>query len=357
MTTLRLPGLVDIHTHMREPGQTHKEDWSTGTAAALAGGFTTVLAMPNTEPPVFDEASFDTARAAARNGARCDYGQYVGAGESNAAAAASLAPRAAGLKMYLDSTFGELRLPGPDSWRRHLETWPESRPIAVHAEGATLSALLLMAAMLDRAVHVCHLATEDEMVSVLRARERGTTVTCEVAPHHLFLDESDAEGLGGLGEVRPRLATPSDRKALWNHLDDIDCIATDHAPHTLEEKVSDSPPPGFPGLETAVPLLIGAVHEGMLTIDDVVARLHDNPRRIFGLPDQDAVVEIDPEADWTVDGSAQETRAGWSPFEGHAMRGQVTRVEIRGREVFRDGEVLAAPGWGRNVREESGEQE
>ena len=238
MTTLRLPGLIDVHTHMREPGQTHKEDWSTGTAAALAGGFTTVLAMPNTTPPAVDRSSFDAAVDAAARGSRCDYGHYLGAGESNAAEAPRLAPRAAGLKMYLDSTFGELRLPDPDSWWRHLEAWPTERPIAIHAEGSTLAAVLLMATMLERPVHVCHLATEDELRTVLKARERGTPVTCEVTPHHLFLDATDAGRLGGLAEVRPRLAAPSDRKALWAHLDDIDCFATDHAPHALAEKLS-----------------------------------------------------------------------------------------------------------------------
>ena len=352
MTTLRLPGLVDVHTHMRDPGQTHKEDWASGTAAALAGGFTTVLAMPNTEPPVVDRPSLDGAVAAASRGARCDYGLYLGASEGNAEEVAVIAGDVAGLKMYLDSTFGELRLPDPDSWWRHLEAWPDDRPVALHAEGATLAAVLLMATMLERPVHVCHLATEDEVVSVLRARERGLAVTCEVTPHHLFLDQTDAERLGGLGSVRPPLASPSDRKALWRHLDDIDCFATDHAPHTLDEKLSAAPPPGFPGLETALPLLLGAVHDGLLTIDDVVARLHDNPRRIFRLPEQDAKVEVDPDAGWTVDRADQQTRAGWTPFDGRMMRGRVARVTVRGEDVFRDGEVLAAPGSGRNVREE-----
>jgi carbamoyl-phosphate synthase/aspartate carbamoyltransferase/dihydroorotase len=352
LTTLPLPGLVDVHVHMRDPGQTHKEDWASGTAAALAGGFTTVLAMPNTQPPVVDRASWDGAIEAASRGARCDFGQFVGAGEGNAEEAAVIAGDSAGLKMYLDSTFGELRLPDPDSWRRHLEAWPEDRPIALHAEGSTLAAVLLMATMLERPVHVCHLATEDEMVSVLRARERGLAVTCEVTPHHLFLDRTDAERLGGSGAVRPPLASPSDREALWRHLDDIDCFATDHAPHTIEEKRSAAPPPGFPGLETALPLLLGAVHDGLLTIDDVVARLHDNPRRIFRLPDQDAIVEVDPDETWTIVGSQQHTQAAWTPFDGRMMRGRVTRVTLRGEEVFRDGEVLAAPGSGRNVREE-----
>jgi carbamoyl-phosphate synthase/aspartate carbamoyltransferase/dihydroorotase len=350
MTTLRLPGLIDVHTHMRDPGEAHKEDWASGTAAALAGGFTTVLAMPNTRPPVVDRASLDDAFDAAGRRARCDYGQFVGAGEANAEEAAALAPEAVGLKMYLDSTFGGLRLGGPGSWRRHLEAWPADRPIALHAEGPTLDAALTMAAELERPVHVCHLSTEQEMFSVLEARHRGLPVTCEVAPHHLFLDRTEMSGFAGRASVRPPLASPADREALWRHLDDIDCFATDHAPHTIAEKSTDSPPPGFPGLETALPLFIGAVHDGLLTIDDVVARLHDGPRRIFGLDELDAAIEVDAEASWVVDGEAQQTRAGWTPFEGRVMRGRVARVVVRGVEVYRDGEVLAAPGSGRNLR-------
>lgn len=350
MTTLRLPGLIDVHTHMRDPGETHKEDWASGTAAALAGGFTAVLAMPNTRPPVIDRATLDGALEAPGARARCDYGQFVGAGEANAEAVAALAPEAAGLKMYLDSTYGELRLGGPESWRRHLESWPVDRPIALHAEGDTLEAALTMATELGRPVHVCHLSTEQEMRSVLNARHRGVAVTCEVAPHHLFLDRDEMSRVAGPASVRPPLASPSDREALWHHLDDIDCFATDHAPHTVAEKSADDPPPGFPGLETALPLLIGAVHDGLLTIDDVVARLHDGPRRIFGLEAQDAVVEVDPEASWVVEGTSQQTRAGWTPFEGRTMRGRVTRAVLRGVDVYRDGEVLAAPGSGRNLR-------
>jgi carbamoyl-phosphate synthase/aspartate carbamoyltransferase/dihydroorotase len=308
--------------------------------------------MPNTEPPVVDRASFDGARAAAAARARCDYGLFVGATETNFAEAAELAPGAAGLKMYLDSTFGDLRLPDPESWSRHLEAWPTERPVAVHAEGSTLGALLLIATLLERPVHVCHLATEEEMVMVLRARDRGLTVTCEVTPHHLFLDAAAAADLGPFAEVRPSLALPADREALWRHLDDIDCFATDHAPHTTAEKSGDAPPPGFPGLETVLPLFLGAVDDGRLTLAQVTARLHDNPRRIFGLPPQEAEVEVDPDETWTVIGSQQHTRAGWTPFDGRAMRGKVTRVTLRGVEVFRHGEVLVDPGFGRDVRTE-----
>ena len=147
---MRLPGLIDIHVHLREPGGTHKEDWDSGTAAALAGGFTTVLAMPNTQPPVTDAATLDLALAAARSKARCDYAQYLGAGADNVEAAAALAPHAAGLKMYLDQTYGPLRLDDMTDWQAHFERWPAHLPIVAHAESRTLAAVILMAALFDR---------------------------------------------------------------------------------------------------------------------------------------------------------------------------------------------------------------
>ena len=137
---LKIPGLTDIHVHLREPGATHKEDWDTGTAAALAGGFTTVLAMPNTQPPITDAESFRLALAAAGSKARCDYAQYLGAGPENSAAIFPLAEDAAGLKMYLDQTYGPLRLDDLAAWMAHFETWPRNLPLAAHAEGSHLAA-------------------------------------------------------------------------------------------------------------------------------------------------------------------------------------------------------------------------
>lgn len=351
MTRLRLPGPVDVHVHVREPGQTHKEDWSTGTAAALAGGFTTVLAMPNTRPPVADQQSLEVALGAARRGARCDYAQYAGATAANAGSVASLAPRVAGLKMYLNDTFGDLRLPDLDLWWRHLETWPAEAPLVAHAEGPSAATMILMAAYLERPVHICHVSRRDEIHLIRRAKERGVQVTCEVAPHHLFLDAENTSGWGGRAEVRPRLATPRDRAALWEHLEVIDCFATDHAPHTAQEKAGGEVPPGFPGLETALGLLLGAVHDGLLTFEGMADRIARNPRRIFGLPEQPGThTEIDPDARWTVRGADTYTKCRWTPFEGMEMRGRVTGVVLRGEVAF-DGEaVRAAPGTGRDIR-------
>jgi dihydroorotase-like cyclic amidohydrolase len=349
---LKLPGLIDPHVHLREPGATHKEDWDSGTAAALAGGFTLVLAMPNTSPPVTDAATLDLCLSAAAQKARCDYAQYLGAGLDNLATAAALAPRVAGLKLYLDQTYGPLRLDDMTAWREHLRRWPATRPAAVHAEGRSLAAAILAAALAGRAVHVCHVATREEILLVRAAKQHGLPVTCEVAPHHLFLTADDLPG--GRGTVRPPLATAADRQALWDNLDVIDCFSSDHAPHTTAEKDGPNPPPGFPGLETTLPLLLTALSEGRLTLADIINRCVTNPQRIFSLPAQpDTWVEVDPDAAYQIHAAGLHTRCAWTPFEGLSVRGRVTRVVLRGQDAYRDGQVLALPGSGRNIRARS----
>jgi carbamoyl-phosphate synthase/aspartate carbamoyltransferase/dihydroorotase len=357
---LKLPGLIDPHVHVREPGQTHKEDWDTATAAALAGGITMILAMPNTKPPIFDASTLDLALAAAKSKARCDYAQFVGAGPNNAEIAAQLAPRVAGLKMYLDSTFGELRLDDMTLWMPHFEKFPKDLPIVLHAESRTMAAGILFAAIYDRPVHIAHISLKEEILLIKAAKEKGIKVTCEVCPHHLFLTSSSpifSENGGGQGggwgrkEVRPRLAAQEDVDALWANLDVIDCFATDHAPHTLAEKDSDNPPPGFPGLETILPLLLTATDRGRLTVDDIILHMYTNPKRIFHLPDQpETWVEVDENASFEIHAANLHSRCGWTPFEGWQVNGRVTRVVLRGNEAYKDGVVLAERGYGRNVR-------
>ena len=159
MNMLKLPGLIDPHVHMREPGATQKENWDTGTSAALAGVVTLVLAMPNTKPPIFDAATLDLALEAARTKARCDYANFLGAGPDNAdwGRHKALPLQAAGLKMYLDQTFGELRLDSMTLWQEHLKTWPKHLPIVVHSENSSMAAVILMAAIYDRPVHIAHI--------------------------------------------------------------------------------------------------------------------------------------------------------------------------------------------------------
>ncbi len=353
---LKLPGLIDPHVHVREPGATHKEDWHSVTGAALAGGVTLILAMPNTQPPITDRASLEECLRAAKAKAVCDYAQYLGAGAENTHSAASLAPYTAGLKMYLDQTYGPLRLDDMTDWLEHAARWPANSPIVAHAEGRSIAAIILIAQITGHAVHIAHVARKEEILLIRAAKEKGYPVTCEVTPHHLFLSTADLPRLpGGMGEVRPRLASPEDQQALWDNLDVIDCFATDHAPHTLAEKLGSAPPPGFPGLETALPLLLTAVHAGRLTLEDVITRCVTAPRRIFHLPEQpDTWVEVDPDAEWQISAARTFTRAAWTPFEGIPVRGKVERVFLRGQQVFDSGILLAQPGYGQNVRPELG---
>jgi carbamoyl-phosphate synthase/aspartate carbamoyltransferase/dihydroorotase len=354
---IKLPGLIDSHVHVREPGQTHKEDWDTATQAALAGGVTLILAMPNTKPPIFDAATLDLALEAARAKARCDYAQFVGAGPENAEKATALAENAAGLKMYLDSTFGELRLNDMTLWMPHFQKYPHDYPIVVHSESRAMAAAILFAAIYDRPVHIAHISLKEEVLLIKAAKERGIQVTCEVCPHHLFLTEEDisviSQAYPGRGEVRPRLATKEDVDALWENMDIIDCFATDHAPHTLEEKDSENPPPGFPGLETLLPLLLTAVHARRLTMDQILQKSMINPGRIFHLPEQpETWIELEENAEYEIRAAEQFSRCGWTPFEGWKVKGKVRKVVLRGRTAFEDGKILVAGGYGRNVREE-----
>jgi len=348
MATITLPGLFDVHVHLRNPGGAHKETIASGTAAALAGGVTAILGMPNTTPPLVRGEVLDAARAEHAAQARCDVGLFLGATDGNAPAAAAASGRACGLKVYLNDTFGPLRIEALEPLRAHARAWPADRPLVFHAEGANAAAAVGLAAAYRRRVHIAHVSRADEIALIADAKAAGLPVTCEVTPHHLFLTEEDAAALGPLGDVRPRLARAEDRDALWRHLDAVDCIATDHAPHTREEKASAQPPPGMPGLETTLPLMLTAVHEGRLTMDRLVELTSARPAALFGVrtPSESAVtVEVGPA--WVLPERGWQTRVDWSPFAGMTVRGRVLRTELRGLVAYEDGVVHAAPGTGR----------
>lgn len=377
MSTLRLPGLVDAHVHLREPGYEYKEDFATGTMAALAGGVTTVLDMPNTTPPTSTpERLADKARRAAAR-AVCDVGLFVGATNTEGDAYLPVAEQACGLKIYVSDTFGSLRIDTLDLMHRLFRSWAEKAaqvgyrmagaahglgPITVHAEELMLPVCLALSHLYDAPLHIAHVSRRSEIELIRAAKWRGVSVTCETTPHHLFLSIEDLPQLGARGDMRPRLATPDDVAALWENLDVVDIFATDHAPHTLAEKgigVSEppaSPPPGVPGLETMLPLLLTAAHEGRLTLDDIVTRCADNPRRIYGLPAQPATwIEVDVDATYELTNAGLKTKVGWTPFAGRRVYGRVERVVLRGETVYAHGEVLAAPGSGKVLFQKMGE--
>lgn len=349
MDAIRLPGLVDVHVHLREPGYEHKETLRTGTHAALAGGITTVLDMPNTSPPT---ATLDLLRHKTQHAAAsvvCDVGFFLGATrDTDPLTTAAAAPHACGLKIYVSETFGSLRLDDLAQLMGFFRAWPGPGPIAVHAEGLSLATCLALAQLYGQRLHVCHVSRRSEIELIRRAKQHGAAVTCEVTPHHLWLCEDDLPRLAARGQMKPPLATAADRAALWAHLDVIDCFATDHAPHTLAEKNAPPYPPGVPGLETMLPLLLTAMYEGRLTLDDLVARLHTNPARIFHLPISASTwVDVDPNTVYDLPERGFQTLCDWSPFSGFTMHGAVRQVALRNQIVFADGAVRAAPGSGR----------
>lgn len=351
MAHLILPGLVDVHTHLRVPGGEHKEDFATGTAAALAGGVTTVLAMPNTSPPLTTPAVLRATRETAQAAVHCDVGLFAGASPAEIGQLPTLAPYAVALKVYLNDTFGPLRVEDEGTLRTCFETWPADKLIAFHAEEENVDWVIRLVAEYGRPVHFCHISRQGEIEAIAAAKERGLPVTCEVAPHHLFMSAADVEWLGPLGDMRPCLGQPADVAALWAHLNStVDCIATDHAPHTLDEKYSETPPPGVPGLETSLPLMLTAVHDGRLTLERLIELMATNPRRIFGLPEQpETTVEVDIENEYIITDKVLKTKCGWTPFAGMVVRGRVQRVTLRGRVLFEDGRLLAEARSGRVI--------
>ncbi len=353
---MKFPGLIDAHVHLRTPGGEHKEDFRTGSAAALAGGFTVLLAMPNTQPPLVSSKEWTIAQTRANQESLCDIFLFAGASEIFIHELPELAKKAHGLKVYLNDTYGPLRVAGIEPFRKIVQAWPAGKPIAVHAEGETAAEAIAAAGQYGRHIHICHVSRKEEIELIADAKARGLKVTCEVTPHHLFLNEADADRLGPLGDMRPQLASQSDVDTLWQHINStIDMIASDHAPHTLEEKgvivdkpmegytsTRTAPPPGVPGLESTLPLLLTAAAEGRLTYERIQTLLVTNPRKIYNLPSQpDTWVEVDEKASYAFPDHPLYTKCGWSPFEGRRMTGRVRKVIYKGKTVYQDGKILS----------------
>lgn len=351
MTTLILPGLVDVHTHLRVPGGEHKEDFATGSSAALAGGITMILGMPNTSPALTRPEPLISTLTNAQANTHCDIGLYAGASAEDIAYLPSLAEHAVALKIYLNDTFGKLRVDDVPTMMACFRDWPRHKPIAMHAEKQSVAVGIGLSATYDRHVHFCHISRRQEIELIADAKAQGLPVTCEVTPHHLFMTEADFQRLGPLADMRPILGIPSDQSALWEHINDtVDCIATDHAPHTLAEKHSDNVPPGVAGLETSLPLMITAVQDGKLTLERLIELMSTNPRRIFNLPEQpNTEVHVDTSETYTFSNAMMHSKCGWTPFDGREMSGRVTKVILRGQTVYKNGQIISHPGSGRVI--------
>ncbi len=376
-----LPGLIDAHVHLRDPGATHKEDFTSGTRAALAGGVTTILDMPNNPVPTTRRAALDEKRALARSKATCDYGFFVGATEENTSLGIG-DWGVVGVKLYMGATTGDLLVTDFATTYHHF-TAPHHLPFVVHAEdnealkffahdpsrtrhsakrppvsaALAVSRALALAEETGRQLHIAHLSTAREIELVKEARARGVNVTCEVTPQHLFLSTDEEEGLDAFGIVNPPLRSPDDVHAMWENLSDVAMIATDHAPHAIEEKQSAQPPSGMPGLETMLPLLLTAASEKRLSLQDIAQLTSRNPARVFHLK-RKGEIAVGYDADLTLVRLDEEyilqkpwqTRCNWSAFEGKRVRGKTLRVFLRGQKVMQEGEILAEPGTGKEIK-------
>ncbi|MCU0512472.1 MAG: dihydroorotase family protein [Anaerolineae bacterium] len=350
---VKIPGMVDPHTHLRDLDWSHKATFTSETGAALAGGYWCVFDMPNTPPTTTDAPALATKQRALAAGAVCDYGIYFGAAQrDNTGEYGAVWPETCGLKIFNNATTGDLLIDTQPRRAAHYAAWPAQRLIAVHAEDETVADILALVRQTRKRTHFVHISTAQEIAWLRAAKAEGLPVTVGVCPHHLYLTEDDVPRLRGYGIMKPGLKTKADQAALWQALADgvVDVIESDHAPHSRAEKEGPVPPYGVPGLETTLPLLLTAVAAGRLTLAQVSALVAEQPRRIWGLacpPETYALVDLD--AAYVIEAANLHSQCGWSPFEGLRVRGRVVETWLRGQRVYADGRILAQPGSGRDV--------
>jgi len=387
------PGFVDLHCHLREPGFEHKETIATGTLAAARGGFTTVCCMPNTEPPVDSAAVVEfILRTASALGGRvlpigcvsrgragkelaemgdlADAGAVAFSDDGSPVADAALLRRA----LEYSTTFGlplvehceDLSLSHEgvmhEGW---VATRLGLRGIPAAAEEAAVARAIALAELTGAHLHIAHVSTAGSVDLVRRAKERGSPITAEVTPHHLALTHEavmvgapvlsgveGSESPGGLAydtnaKVNPPLRTPADAEACLRGLLDgaIDAIATDHAPHAIEDKLCefDHAAFGISGLETALGLCLSLVHDGRLDLPTLVYKLTAGPVRAFGLEPSlgslavgapGDVAVFDPQAEWTVEPERFASKGKNTPLAGRRLRGRVVATVYGGKVVF-----------------------
>jgi len=347
---LRIDGMLDPHTHMRDLDWAHLATFASETAAAVAGGYTAVFDMPNTPPTTTSPEALVIKQAALSASAVCDWGIYFGASQAdNTRYYADVAAQSCGLKIFNNSTTGDLLIADQREREKHYAAWPSSKLIAVHAEEDTVLDILALVRQHRTPTHFLHICTAREIGYLRDAKAEGLPITIGVCPHHLYLTQDDEARLGGYGIMKPGLKTKADQEALWAALKEglIDVIESDHAPHTIAEKESAKPPFGVPGLETNLPLMLLAAADGRVTLEQVTALLADNPRRIWGVPcPPETYTLIDLDADYVLTREMLRSACGWSPFEGMRLRGRVVETWIRGTKVYDGEKVTVSPGYG-----------
>ena len=369
------PGLIDVHVHLREPGEEHKETIATGVQAAVAGGYTAVCAMPNTDPPIDDPAAvgFIVAEGRKAQAARvypvgcisvqragenlAPIGEMVDAGAVAITDDGNPVMNSGLMRLALEyaQAFGIPVADHPEdlglSAGRHMNESIVSTRLGLAgkpnaAEEVHIVRDLLLAELTGGQIHLQHISTEFGVDAIRQAKARGVRVTAEASPHHLVLTEEAVEGYRTEAKMNPPLRTAKDVAAVRAGLADgsLDVIATDHAPHHYDEKESafEDAPNGLVGLETAVGIIMtDIVSEGVIDIATMIDRMSCGPARAFGLSggtlSEGAVGDItviDPDLSWTVDPNAFRSKSRNTPFTGRELKGASNRTIVGGRTVW-----------------------
>jgi dihydroorotase len=396
-----LPGCIDVHVHFREPGMTHKEDFGTGTAAAAAGGVTTVLDMPNTVPPTDSAERLREKQALAEEKALVDFGLYGLLGEHNLAELPAMAEAGMiGTKLFLGNTTGDNPCPSDGAVLEGFEIlarlglrcsihaenspilfWRQNRMkaagrtdplahLAARTDVVAIEALNRAATLADwtgARIHIVHESCAGSVPFIRFWKARGCDITVETLPQYLYLDaETFAQPGGHLLRMNPPIRQKSHQEPLWAALKEgvIDFVATDHAPHAPEEKEGDTVwdmACGFPGVQTSLALMLEGVSAGRLTLPEVVRIMAGAPARSFGIAHRKGAIAVGMDADLVVvDMEATETlsaekllsRGKVSPWEGHRVRGLPVMTFLRGGLVAEGGRIVDEAPRGRMLKPE-----
>lgn len=332
-----LPGVIDVHTHMRDPGLSHKEDFETGSKACAKGGVTTFIDMPNTVPNTTTEEILCAKESNSKNRSYVDYGFHFGGSRlDNSEEIKKVRDRVASTKIFLNMSTGDMLV----EEEKVLENlFKESKIVSVHAEDEMVDKAIDLARKFKKPLYLCHLSKKSEVEKLRAAKKEGLKIYGEVAPHHLFLDSSMANSLL---IMKPELKSKEDNEALWIGLQDgtIDTIGTDHAPHTLEEKNSKTTY-GIPGVENSLEMMLKELNKkiDMKTLQKVMS---ENPAKIFGIEGK-GKIEVGCDADFViVDLNCKEiiknedvvSKCGWTPYSGIIGGGKVLLTMVRGHLVY-----------------------
>src|SRR5580704_3037328 len=363
-----LPGAIDVHVHFRDPGYPHKEDWASGTAAAAFGGVTTVFDMPNTIPPTGTAEILAAKHAMAADKAHVDFGLYGLLGEGTIAHVPDLVKGGViGFKLYMGNTFGKIPSPSTGAMLEAFEVVaPTGKRVSLHAETNSImerrqerltragrrdplahlasrpavvaveavSRAAILAEWTGARIHILHISSAEELRPLREAKARGVDITGETCPHYIMLSSEDYARFAGVIRVNPPVREKRNQAPLWQALGDgtIDLIATDHAPHTPEEKTRNdiwTVDCGFPGVELQMPLMLTAVNEGRLSISDYVRLSAANPARIWGLYPRKGVIQpgadadlalVDLARDWIIDDAKLQSLSKISPWHGRSVK-------------------------------------